>query len=144
MGTTKQMRYLDKGLAIGTETWNELDKPWSEGDVIIALPGYKWVTKWEVGKPYIINKFFDNNNVLVGIYCDICRPVEIDKDGFRFDDLYLDVWHALGTTPVVLDEDELKEAVEVGYLTNEEATETRLVAQKVISCLQDDPNFLNF
>ncbi len=144
LGTTKEMRYINRGLAIGTETWNELENPWSESDTIIALPGYKWVTKWEVGKPYIITKFFDDNNVLIGVYCDISRPVEASEEGFRFDDLYLDVWQIPGTRPVILDQDELEEAVEAGHISKEEAGKTWQIAHKVVNCIENDPDFLDF
>ena|ERR1700683_1492648 len=81
LNTTKSMRYKSKAVAIGTEVWNELEKPWQEGDIVIARPGYKWVTRWEVGKPYIINKFYDDKGMLVAIYCDVSRPVRLIEGG---------------------------------------------------------------
>lgn len=143
-GNNKQIDFITNDLAICTEIWNEMDKPFVGSGVIIANTGYKWVTRWETGKPYIIYKFYDQNNVLVGIYSDICRPVKRVEGGFEFEDLYLDVWQVPGRDPVILDEDELMQAVEAGYVTSEEADAARKAAEYVINILKNDPDFLNF
>ncbi len=144
LNTTKSMRYISKTIAIGTEVWNELQEPWQEGDTIIALPAYKWVTRWEAGKPYIINKFYDDANHLVGIYCDVARPVRQIEGGFEFDDLYLDVWWATGKPISVLDEDELQEALGAGYITTNEAVEAHRVAKELIELLKQQSEILQF
>ena len=144
VNTTKTLEWMSDTLAYGTEVWGELEKPWKEGETLIALPGYVWRTRWEVGKPYIITKFFNEKGELVGIYCDICSPVEKVNDGFEFDDLYLDVWQTPGNAPVLLDEDELQEAITAGFLTAEEATEVRHHAVEVIQILLTKPDLLNF
>jgi predicted RNA-binding protein associated with RNAse of E/G family len=140
---TRSIEYLPDGSAITTEIWNEMPEPWKQGDTVIALPGYKWVTKWEEAKPYIVNKFFDSNSVLIGVYCDVARLVRKIEGGFEFDDLYLDVWQVPGSEPEILDEDELQEAVEAELITKEEAESARDVAKKVLSLLSDDI-FLTF
>lgn len=142
--TIKDIDFKDENTAVGTETWQPLEKPWAEGDTIIAEAGYKWVTKWEVGKSYVITKFFNTQNILVGIYCDISRPVEKIEGGFMFDDLYLDVWQVPGQDPTILDEDELKEAVDAGYVTQEEAERATEVALKLQEELRSNPDLLSF
>lgn len=144
LNTTKSMRYLSDDIAIGTETWNELDEPWQESGTIIAQPGYKWVTRWELKKPYIISKFYDDNDNLVGIYCDIARPVRQIEGGFEFDDLYLDVWKATGQHTVILDEDELLAAVQAGYITADEATEAHKAAKELVCALENNTEILSF
>lgn len=136
VNTTKSLRYLSPTVAVGTEFWNDLDTPWQEGDAIIARPGYTWVTFWQAGKPYIITKFLDEHGQLVGVYCDISRPVEVVEDGFVFEDLYLDVWQPVGGKPVILDADELDESVKAGYITPEEAARAAEVAGKLLKELQ--------
>jgi len=144
VNTVKQLEWISDTLAIGTETWGELDKPWQQDDTVIALPGYIWRTRWEVGRPYIINKFFDNNGHLVGIYCDICRPVEKIGGGLAFDDLYLDVWQVPGYEPVILDEYELDEAISAGYVRSEEAAVIRRHAEEVRQMLMVPTDLLDF
>lgn len=142
--TTKQLKWISDTLAHGTETWGELEKPWQQDETIIALPGYVWRTRWEVGKPYIINKYLDNNGKIVGIYCDICRPVERVGNGLAFDDLYLDVWQVPGSDPIILDEDELEEAISTSYVSQEEATTARRHAEEVKQLLLTQSDLLNF
>jgi len=135
---------MDDSVSIGTEIWNDMEEPWREGETIIALPGYIWTTKWEVGKPYVITKFQDASAKLIAVYCDIARPVEAIKNGFTFTDLYLDVWYIPGYEPRVLDEDELQAALNARFITLEEATEARGVARSLIVRIKSDPNFLKF
>jgi predicted RNA-binding protein associated with RNAse of E/G family len=135
VGTTKSMQWLSETKAIGTEVWNEMSEPWKEGETIIALPGYIWTTQWEVGKPYIITEFKDEAGKLIATYCDVTRPVRLVEGGFEFVDLYLDVWMVAGKKPVVLDEDELHEAVTAGYVTQEEAEKAEAIALKLIEII---------
>lgn len=144
LNTTKSMKYRSKTVAIGTEVWNELEKPWQEGEIVIARPGYKWVTRWEAGKPYIINKFYDVTGNLIGTYCDVARPVRLIESGFEFDDLYLDVWQAEGKPISILDEDELQEALGAGFITKSEADEAQRVAEELVELLKQDSEILQF
>lgn len=142
--TTKEMAHVSESISIGTETWNDMSEPWKEGETIIAEPGYSWVTKWQVGKPYVLTKFFNAEANLVGTYCDISRPVERIGDEFSFTDLYLDVWQPAGKEPIILDQDELEEATKASYITQEEAERARAVAASVLANLKSDPSFIDF
>jgi len=144
LNTKKQLDWVSDTLAYGTEIWGDLEKPWQQDETIIALPGYVWRTRWEVDKPYIVNKFLDNNGKLVGVYCDICRPVEKVGDELAFDDLYLDVWQVPGNDPIILDEDELEEAVNAGYISFKEADTVRQNAEKVKQLLLTKSDLLDF
>jgi predicted RNA-binding protein associated with RNAse of E/G family len=70
--------------------------------------------------------------------------VEKTEDGFAFIDLYLDVWQVAGGKPTILDQDELTEAVNTGYVSPEEADEVRVEAKKVIELLTSHPEILKF
>jgi predicted RNA-binding protein associated with RNAse of E/G family len=140
--TTKQLDYYSPVAAIGTEIWNDMSEPWREGSVIIAQPGYIWKTKWQAGKPYTINKFYDDQQQLVATYCDVARPTEAVDGGFEFDDLYLDIWWIPGHEAIVLDEDELEAALEAGYITQKEANAARLIADHILEMIhRHDPEF---
>ena len=132
INTTKSMRRINESVSIGTEVWNDMKEPWVEGRTVIAKPGYIWTTKWETGKPYIITKFQDAAANLIAVYCDVARPIEERSGGFSFVDLYLDVWQVAGQDPVILDEDELKQAVIAGYITEDEAHGAKIVAEALI------------
>lgn len=144
INTTKTMRRINEYVSIGTEVWNEMKEPWSEGVTIIAEPGYIWTTKWEAGKPYIITKFQDAKGNLIAIYCDVARPVREIEGGFTFVDLYLDVWQLNGQKPIVLDKDELEDALNAGYITKDEAENTTEIAKDLIANLNNNQNFIDF
>lgn len=144
LNTTKHLEFKGENKAVGTETWGELETPWTESGTIIAEPGYTWVTRWETGKPYIITKFLNAEGELAGVYCDISRPVERVGDEFTFDDMYLDVWMTPGQEPVMLDEDELKEAVQAGYITQKEAEQAMEVALMLMDELKVSSELLEF
>src|SRR3989304_8493987 len=74
-----------------TEVWNGLLKsPWKIGDVVIAQDKYKWITKWEKGKNYLITKFINENGELIGYYYDISSRIQKIDDHFQAYDWYLD------------------------------------------------------
>lgn len=131
-------------MAIGTEIWGKITEPWTESGTVIADQGYRWVTKWQAGRPYIVTKFFDEKGELVGVYCDISRPVKRVEGGFTFDDLYLDVWMVPGQEPVILDEDELEAAVAAEYIRQAEAERAMQTALALVGGLKSDPSILDF
>jgi len=135
LNTIKTIKYRSAHLAIGTEVWGHIEEPWTEGETVIAQEGYTWLTRWETNKPYVITKYFDSSNKLVGIYCDINKPVRRNADGFEFDDLYLDVWQKADEEPIILDEDELSEAVSAGFIDTDEANEAKKVAEYLVKLL---------
>lgn len=142
--TQKKMEYYSANIGIGTEIWGPLDEVWREGSTVIADQGYLWRTKWEVGKHYVPTKFYDTNRNLVGVYIDICRPVERDGRGFAFDDLYLDVWYVPGRDPVILDIEELKEAVALHYVAESEARYAYGQAKSLVERLIANEESLEF
>lgn len=99
-----------------TEVWGKMNKPWREGDTIIAKPGYKWVTEWVVGRNYVVTRFLDIKNTIIAHYFDVCSPVTVKNDIYSFYDWYLDVWCPFGKSPFVLDMDELVAAKKAGYI----------------------------
>lgn len=142
VNTTKTIKYINNDLAIGTEVWGSLDKPWTEGNIIIAKEGYVWITRWETNKSYVTTKFFDGLNNLVGVYIDVTKPVRRTANGFEFDDMYLDVWQIPGTSPTILDEDELSEAFTAGFIDIKDVTEAKIVAERLVKILSQPINNL--
>ncbi|HUG39609.1 MAG TPA: DUF402 domain-containing protein [Longimicrobiales bacterium] len=85
------------------------------------------------GAHHDIGRFHTPEGVLTATYADILTPVEVEGDEWRTTDLFLDVLLEPGRAPVVLDADELEEAVAKGWLDPAmarlaEAEAARLVA----------------
>jgi len=142
--TTKSAELIDANTLVTTEIWNEMDKPWTQSGITTANKGYKWITKWEVGKNYVITGNIDDKGNLLSYYCDICSSVERNGDNFSFTDWYLDVFLPVGGVPEILDEEELEEALVAGYLTNEQANTAKVTADKVVSLLKSGELLIGF
>lgn len=136
--TTKQLAYNSPDHATLTEVWNDMPNgAWHQDDIVIAEPGYTWVSDWHVGQPYVITQFFDASMNLVGTYIDITRPVRKVSDAFEYDDLYLDIWQVPGRRPEILDRDDLNEAVSMGFVSAADARRAEDIAQQIVRRLSD-------
>jgi hypothetical protein len=93
---TNTSQEVGPSILVTTEVWNEVDEPWTAEGIVIAKPGYRWVTQWEEGKNHTVCEFFDETGELVAVYCDIGSVVTKTPSGFEFDDWYLDVFQPAG------------------------------------------------
>lgn len=128
--------YIGNNVIITTKVWEQLEEPWREGETIIAQEGYKWVTRWELDKTYLITTIFNENNELIGIYCDICSPITREGISFTCYDWYLDVWKEQNNPPIILDEDELNAAREKEYLSINQVQQAKAAAHFLIELLK--------
>lgn len=131
-------------IGITTETWKTPKEPWTESGVVIAQHNYKWVTKWETGKNYIITKIFNADGEMVGIYCDVSAPVIKSDEGFEFYDWYLDVWQEIGKEPVILDEDELELALFENFISEKDGETARQTAKFLTEIIKAEDKALSF
>lgn len=139
---TKTSRAITPLILDTSEVWNEMEEPWTVEDVIIAKPGYRWVTRWEEGKNHTVCQFLDERGNLVAVYSDIGSVVTKTPNGYEFDDWYLDVFQPAGERPVLLDEDELQQAVQAGYLTEGQAELARQEVSRVMEQLESSSSDL--
>lgn len=144
LNTVKDLSFVSNVTAIGSETWGQLEAPWQESGTIIADKGYVWRTRWEADKPFIITKFFDATDVLVGIYCDISSNVRIVSEGFEFEDMYLDVWIIPGKDPVILDVDELDAAYADGLISQKQVDDAKRAASKLVALYRQKSMIFDF
>ena len=135
--TTKVLETFP-GYFVTDETFGEMDRHWSIDGLTVAKPGYRWITRWEEGKNYVVTRILDENGDWVGTYCDICSPVAKNGDGYEFEDWYLDVWQPANEQPRLLDEDELEEAARDGQITPQQAQIAREAAVQVIVMLDSN------
>lgn len=80
-----------------------------------------------------IGRFHRADGTFTGYYANILTPPEIDGDKWRTMDLYLDVWLAPGSGPVLLDEDEFDLAVGKELLDADVARRAREEADRLMA-----------
>lgn len=92
-----------------------------EKDVCILDDKYIWITIIPIGKNYAITISFDENNNILQWYFDITLENYLDERGMPwFKDLYIDVTYDINGEIKLLDEDELKYALDMHDITSEE------------------------
>jgi hypothetical protein len=93
------------------------------------------VTKFREGRWWYATVYRDETGTTKGTYVNICTPLELFPDSVRYMDLHVDVIrHADGTVKRV-DDDELDEAVEAGYVPEALAQKARDVATRIENAL---------
>jgi hypothetical protein len=85
------------------------------------------------GAPFSVFLFQHADGSLRGWYVNLERPQRRTKLGFDYEDELLDVWAPVGGEPELLDEDELDEAVRLGFVSTEQADEIRANAERVLA-----------
>jgi Protein of unknown function (DUF402) len=68
-----------------------------------------------------------------GWYVNLEQPQQATALGFDYEDELLDVWVPFGGKPELLDEDELDEAVQRGFISPERAAEIHAKAERIIA-----------
>lgn len=92
-----------------------------EKDVCILDNGYIWITIIPIGKNYAITMNFDDKGNILQWYFDITLQNYLDDNGIPyFKDLYIDVTYDISGKIDTLDEDELKEALDIQDITIDE------------------------
>ena len=90
------------------------------GEICIADEGHTWVQVACHDQPYWLTAMFDRGGSFLQIYFDIARPPCFkDPDDPTFQDLYLDVVLTSGMELVVMDREELDEALRTGEIDGE-------------------------
>jgi predicted RNA-binding protein associated with RNAse of E/G family len=71
----------------------------------------------------IVQKYFDENGRMVGMFAPVCMPFATGGDGLRTNDLTLGLWIKADGHVMVLNEAEYDAAVQSGAITSDEAME---------------------
>ena len=80
-------------------------------------PGDYDVMTVETGSWRIIHRYFSANGVLKGEYININTPPELRPDSIEYIDLAVDVVRRPGGKPILVDREELEEALSKGYVS---------------------------
>jgi predicted RNA-binding protein associated with RNAse of E/G family len=90
-------------------------------ELCVADDGYVWRQYFPHGCNYAVTKMLDAQGKVVQWYIDICKQHGRDENGVLwYDDLYLDIVVFPDGEVHLLDQEELDEALEKGWITREE------------------------
>lgn len=103
-----------------------------ENGLCMRDTGYKWLEFYDYNSKIRLTAMYDEKNEIVEWYFDIARMIGKESGIPYEDDLYLDVLLTKEGKTILLDEDELKEALERRELTEKEFNETYNIANKLI------------
>lgn len=92
---------------------------------------FEFVREW-----YEIIKIWNHEGEFVGYYCNINRPPERFEGGYEATDLFLDLWVFPDMEYVILDEDELLEAVERGLIDNTTESKAKEVLNTLVNMVE--------
>jgi uncharacterized protein len=109
---------------------DDLFGDWSYDERVLGR-GQLRVTRRD--EPFSIFLFTNHDASFRGWYVNLERPQQRTESSFDYEDELLDVWVALGHEPELLDEDELEEAVGLGFVSAEHAAAIRATAERVLA-----------
>jgi hypothetical protein len=90
------------------------------------------------GRSYEVGAVYDNDAAFLGYYTNFVQPPRPETAVWHLTDLFLDVWQAPEGPPRLLDEDELNEAAERGWVGAEDVARTRAEAAAVLRAARAD------
>lgn len=117
---------------------HELREPlWKEYKgrrMCLANRGYLWMQHFPKGEHFVVTTMFDAEGNVVQWYIDICKTQGLtDQQVPWFDDLYLDVVVFPSGERMLLDEDELKEALDKRDISARDYTMAHKTAARLIT-----------
>ncbi|MFC7687403.1 DUF402 domain-containing protein [Ureibacillus sp. GCM10028918] len=107
-------------------------------EVCIVNKGYSWLQHFPIGKNHSVTTMFDAEGEVVQWYIDICHEIGIENNIPWMDDLYLDIVVFPTGEIIILDEDELDEALANGVIHKSMYDLAYKEARKVMGLIQQD------
>lgn len=98
---------------------------------------YRWVEFYDYNSKVKLTAIYDGNNKIVEWYFDIAKEIGKENNIPYEEDLYLDVVVTPGGEVKLLDEDELKDALESGQITNLDYENAYKEANKLVDKLNN-------
>ena len=87
-----------------------------EKEVCLLNSGYSWLQQFPLGKNHCVTTMFNEKGKIVQWYIDICYDIGTEKCIPWMDDLYLDIVVMPSGEVILMDEDELDEALATGVI----------------------------
>ena len=108
----------------------------------IVDTGYKWIEFYDYRAKIKLTAAYNEKNEIVEWYFDIAKKIG-KEDGVPYeDDLYLDVVVKPSGKTILLDEDELKDALDKKIITNKDYEEAYQVANNLLEKLENNKDRL--
>ena len=128
--------YRSKGVIVGKSQIRSANSVVFDGKTVLA-PGYLIVYFELMRKWFSVGKIRDSSGKHTGYYCDIISPPRLLEDGgVEITDLFLDLWVAPDLRYKVLDEEELEDALEKGWITEQLYEKARIELEKLITSVR--------
>lgn len=115
----------------------ELDAPITADDQVMLEDGSLavWFTFPEAW--HDIGRFHRADGSFTGLYANIITPPVMTDSVWHTTDLFLDVWWPEDGSVVLLDEDELQEALREGHIDPDTAEQARAEAHRVLGLARE-------
>lgn len=111
--------------------------------VCIVDNGYTWVIFMPDNLMYSLTMMINDKNEIIQWYFDICKAYEISESGVPFfEDLYLDIVVLPTGKLILLDEDELCHAFNIGVISKEDYSSANVQAELLIKDIKNETNSL--
>ncbi len=101
-------------------------------DICIANNNYKWLEFYDYKSKIKLTTMYDENNEIIEWYFDIAREIGKENGIPYEDDLYLDVVLKPDGIAILLDEDEIKDALDRNEISKKEYEESYKLANDLI------------
>ena len=118
-----QDKYFDADIFVidMIETKNSWDVPRDNGETVCILnTGYKWLGVYPKNETYAVTGLYDNNKKLVEFYFDMTKENGVENGMPYVVDIFLDLVITPEYQKIVLDENELEEALNEKIIGKEE------------------------
>ncbi len=130
----QRLVYEDAHVVISLLDSASIAAPVVIGGEVAAEPGSPLLWFTFPGEWFDVGRFHRRDGTFTGLYADILEPVvPVGPREWRARDLFLDLWlDARGGAPLLLDEDELAEALERGWIDAATGAAARREAERLL------------
>lgn len=118
-------------LVISDKVKKEWYVPRKDGEECMHADGYRWLQIYGLESNVVVSAIFDENNNFVETYFDIAKEIFMEDVPYA-EDLYLDVVQTKKNNFIILDEDELKDALDNKDITEDDYKFAYDVKDKII------------
>jgi predicted RNA-binding protein associated with RNAse of E/G family len=106
-------------------------------DEVVLAAGFQIVHFELTGRWFTVGKIRNLQGKHTGYYCDIVTPPRLSHDGVELTDLFLDLWVSPDLRYKVLDEEELEDAFQKGWITKLLYDKAKKELEKLISKVKE-------
>ncbi|WP_105620022.1 DUF402 domain-containing protein [Vallitalea okinawensis] len=111
-------------------------------DLVLADKGIKWLQFLPENANYAMTVMLDKNNKAIQWYFDIIKGSGVEDGRVFFDDLYLDVVHLPSQVTLLIDEDDLEEALVNNIISKSDYDLAYVEAKKIMKELKNGESYI--